>query len=147
MSVATKALGMDPALAELSALASEFGMPEIVDDIVDQVDNFVETGKEWAKKTKETMQRTGQREWTPIQSGNLAASIDDDVVLPNISVGVNVAKITKPVKGKHGGEDYTEFKNVGTKTGYGTDFIEAVWFEYAKNYGKELFPGAFKEKA
>lgn len=151
MSVATKQLGMDAALAELASLAGEFGLSDIVEDVEDQAEAFVEAGKEWGKKTQEVMQRTTpNNQWTPVATGNLAASIDTDVQLPTISVGVNVAKITKPVKGagKHSskGKDYTEYENVGTKTGYGPDFIEAVWFEYAKAFGNQLFPGAFTIK-
>lgn len=141
---------MDPTLAELTALADQFGLSDIIDDIEDQVEAFVAAGEEWGKKTQEVMARTSPADrWTPVQTGNLAASVDTDVQLPTISVGVNVAKITKPVKGgkkSHDGTDYTEKPNVGTKTGFGPNFIEAVWFEYAKSFGNQLFPGAFTVK-
>lgn len=148
MSIATEKLGMDSVLAEFGTLADEFGLSDIVEGIEEQAETFIESGKEWAKRTQEVMSRTEPNDmWTPVQSGNLAASIDTDVQLPTIAVGVNVAKITRPMKGKHDeGVDYTEKENVGTATGYGPNFIEAVWFEHAKAIGNQLFPGAFTFK-
>lgn len=135
MSTATKALGLDPALDELRKNAEEFGLVDMIDDIEEQVDAFVDAGKEWANKTQTIWQTTerGARAWTPIQSGNLAASVTTDVQLPYIRVGVLEAKAP-----------YSEAKNVGTKTGYGPDFIEAVWFEYATVFGNNLFGKGFR---
>lgn len=134
MSVATKKLGMQSALNEFSDLAAEFGLSSLVTDIENQVDDFVETGKDWASKSETVWQRTGQRSWTPVQTGNLAESVTTDVALPYIRVGVLDAKAP-----------YSEAKNVGTKTGYGPNYIEAVWFEYARVIGNNLFPSNFKE--
>lgn len=135
MSTATRALGMDPALSELKTLADEFGLSDIVEGIEDEAEAFVETGKEWANKTRAVWQTTtpGARAWTPVQTGNLAESVTTDIALPKLRVGVLESKAP-----------YSEAKNVGTKTGYGPDFIEAVWFEYAKVIGKNLFGKGFE---
>lgn len=135
MSTATKALGLGPALDELRKNAEEFGLADIVENIEEQVDAFVETGKEWASKTETIWQTTkrGARAWTPIQTGNLAESVATDVQLPYIRVGVLEDKAP-----------YSEAKNVGTKTGYGPNFIEAVWFEYATVFGNNLFGKGFR---
>ena len=127
---------MDSALLELSNLAEEFGLSDIVEDIEEQVDDFVSRGKKWADDTKEIWSKTeeGVRNWTPVQTGNLASSVTTDVALPYIRVGVIASKAP-----------YSEAPNVGSKTGYGTDFIDAIWFTYAENYGNKAFPGEIKQ--
>jgi len=132
MSKATRALKMDTALSELNELAEFFGVTEVTEEVEEQVEEFVNTGEDWAKKSEGVWQRTGLKEWTPVQTGNLAESVTTDVSLPYITVGVLEAKAP-----------YSEAPNVGTKTGHGVDYIDAVWFEYAKIFGNQLFPGRF----
>lgn len=124
---------MDAELSELAKAASQFGLGGIVEDIEARVDDFVGRGIDWARKSQEIWQRTGLTDWTPIQTGNLAASVDTEVAMPYIRVGVIQSKAP-----------YSEAKNVGTKTGYGPDFIDAVWFTYAEHFGNKLFPGEIK---
>lgn len=155
MSKATRAFKMDGALKELRSLADFFDATDISDEIEDAVNDFAFRGKQWADATADVWRTMGGN-FTPYITGNLAESVVVEDALPTFRVGVDLNRLLGPkvMVGKRGNwagkevvisdYDYTEEADKIAVSGYGKGFIDAVWFEYARNHAKQLFSGELK---